>query len=326
MLLSPQIDQFVPNPVEISCRLRARVSPGELFALGLNFSLIGVFLWAHSVLQFGPYDLLNYLGAGRGDFSYYYYGYWLVPLFRLLAELQPTWAYILWSLVNILGVFFAGRVFGGRTALAMLSFQMFYMVFIGQMLGLLLAGLGLLWWGVAHRRWSVAGIGLLLAAPKFQTGLTLAVLLIWVAGIHWREVMRILLIPLCGVLVSLALYPTWPVDVLTTIQNNPPNVWGNISLWQWVGPWALVLWVPPLVLRLSRRRRFLALAAASALALPYFQQVDVLTLFVFPLGWLPVVLGNIGYLFFGYHFVALKWVVVVPGVIYGVQLFYRDKR
>jgi hypothetical protein len=81
----------------------------------------------------------------------------------------------------------------------------------------------------------------------------------------------------------------------------------------------LLFWLPPVLLSLSRARRFMALAAASALGLPYFQQTDLLFLFTLPVGW-PVLLGNLGYFFAVYQWLALQALAIVPLVIYGLTL------
>ena len=59
----------------------------------------------------------------------------------------------------------------------------------------------------------------------------------------------------------------------------------------------------------------MAVVATSAIALPYFQQADLITLFVFPMGWFPLT-GNIGLLFPFIKFQALQAIVVVPAAIY----------
>jgi hypothetical protein len=53
-----------------------------------------------------------------------------------------------------------------------------------------------------------------------------------------------------------------------------------------------------------------------ALGLPYFQQTDLLALYVLPIGWLPVLLGNLGYLFFSIYWDALQMLFIVPMVVY----------
>ena len=119
-------------------------------------------------------------------------------------------------------------------------------------------------------------------------------------------------------------YPGWPLEVYNLLLNNPPNDRGSISLWRWFGAWSLLLWVPPLVLRLSPERRTLALVAASTLAIPYFQSNDLLWLLVMPIGWIGL-LGNLGYLQFGVWELILRlWPIFL--VALGLDLMIGHKK
>jgi len=316
MLSHHHLDRLATTGKEIGRRLRARISPWELFALALALSLLGGFVWTHLSLNILPNDFYVYLRTASGDFSGYYYAYWMLPVFALLALLPPLVAYAIWGVFNILCIFFATRIFGGRTSLNLLSFQMLYVAFIGQIIGVIAAGLALLWWGLHRRRWALAGLGLTIACTKFHIGLIVGSILLLIADISWRERLRVLVVPVVVLALSLVIYPMWPLDVLATIRNTPANDWGSISLWRWIGPSALFLWIPALLLPLSRSQRLVALTATMALTLPYFQQTDLLTLFILPIGWAYVILGNLGYLFFAVYWGGLQVLVVVPLLVY----------
>jgi hypothetical protein len=316
MLAHRNIDHLIANGDEISQRLRARITPWELFAIVLVLSLLGAFVWIQANLDIYPNDLYRYIQTASGDFHGYYYAYWILPIFALMARLPPYVAYAIWGAINILCVFAAARVFAGRTPLALLSFQMLYVVFIGQIVGVILGGLALFWWGVNKRRWALAGLGLSIACTKYQIGVVVGLVLLLMADISWRERAYALVVPALVLAVSLLIYPMWPMQVLTTIRETPANDWGSISLWRWIGPYALCLWIPPLLLPLSRSQRMVGLMATMALALPYFQQTDLLTLFILPIGWAYVLLGNLGYLFFSIYWGGLQILVVVPLLIY----------
>jgi len=316
MSFSKSLRRFTTDAAGIDARLRARPTLFESFALVLALSLVGAFTWAYLQWQVQPFDYAVYSRAARGDPGQYFYAEWILPLHWLVSLLPFPLGYIVWSVAGILCLFFAARVFGGHPALVLLVFQTFYVVFLGQITGILIGGLALSWWGMAHRRWHIAGLGLLIAAAKFQIGVAFGLLLLLAADISWRERLRVLLLPAVGAVLSLLFRPAWPLDLLARIQAHPPYDWASISLWRWIGPSALLLWLPPLLLPLARRDRLIALAAACPLALPYFQQADLLTLFVLPVGWLPVLLGNLGYLFFAFRFEALQLLGVVPLIVY----------
>ncbi|MEW6718733.1 MAG: hypothetical protein AB1345_14695, partial [Chloroflexota bacterium] len=315
-MFSQLLDRLTTDPNEMDTRLKSRLTPWELLALGLSFSFVGLFIWAQSRLQIPPYDYDIYIHTQEYDFYGFYYPHWTVPVFWLLNKLQHPYGYILLNAVSILSVFFALRIFGGNVPMALLSFQMLYVLFLGQIVGVLLGGLGLLWWGISHKRWYIAGLGLILAWTKYQIGIPACILLLLLAEISWKHWLRLLFIPLLVVGGSLILSPSWPLKLWETLQKYPVNDWGSISLWRWIGPYALLLWLPPLLLPLTRRTRFIALIATNAMALPYFQQTDILSLFILPIGWPFVLLGNLGYLFFLYYWKALQALVIIPLLIY----------
>lgn len=305
------------DPEIIKRRLKARVGRIEFFAIGLNLAMLGIFLWVHAQIEFEPWDFATYIAAGRADYRLNYYAFWIMPLFQMLTLFPSPLDFILWNAANIAGVFFAARVFGGKAGTTLLTFQMLYILFFGQIIGILIGGLALSWWGIANKRWNVAGLGLILVSAKFQTGVTLGLSLLLIAQISWRDRFRVILVPGIIVLLSLIVYPSWPIELISTLQNAPPNDWGSITLWRWIGPAALLLWLPPLILPIERDLRFIALAAANALTLPYFQQTDLLTLYVLPVGGLLKLLGYTPLLFPFLQFISFRLLALVPLILYG---------
>ena len=301
------------DSAQIERRVRARITLPEFFGLSFAVGMVVALVWLSPRAL--HYDLENYLNTTYGDYSYYYYGYWLVPIFQVLGRLPLTLVYVFWSMASIVAVFLAARIFGGSAPLALISFQMIYVLFQGQITGLLIGGSALLWWGMAQRRWDWAGLGLLVAATKYQTGLALGLFLWLLAPLTWRERLRVLVIPVGLVLLSLVVYPLWFLDVWRTIQSNPPDASASIALWQWIGPVVLVFWIPPLVLPLARTRRLILLVATTALGLPYFQQADLLALFALPVGWIPL-LGNLGYFHLAFGEWDLRVLFLVPLLVY----------
>ncbi len=300
----------------MDARLQRRPTRWEFFALALAFGVLGLMLWLDNSLDYLPFDYSVYIKTAHGDMLQYYYPDWILPLFWVWAKFPPLIGYALWSAVNLTSIFLAARIFGGRAALALLNFQFFYSLFLGQINGLLIGGLALGWWAMAHKRWALAGFGFWLAATKFQIGLPFGLLLWLAADVDWRSRLRVLLLPALLTLISFVLYPDWPYHLIERIHAYAPYDWGSISLWRFLGPAALLFLLPPLVLRLDKKQRFLALAAAIPLALPYYQSADLLVLYALPVGWLPLLLGNLGFLFFIYQFAVLRLLWIVPLAIY----------
>ena len=305
-------------------RLHRHITREEFFALALAFGMVGMFIWLEPKLSFAYFDFRIYLGTAYGKFSYqdfyFYYGYWLLPIFAFLTKLPLNLAYGLWCSINILGIFFAVRLFGGKPLIALASYQMFYSLIYGNITGLIVGGLALCWWGLVSRKWHIAGLGIALASAKYQIGLTGSLLLLLAAAeLSWKDRVRVMVVPILIWIASLVIYPGWPLQALDILVNHPPNALGSISLWRWFGPWALLFCLPPLFLRLEPQRRFIALVAVMGLAFPYFQQGDLLFLLVMPIGWIGL-LGNLGYLMALYGWTALQWLAILPLTVYILAL------
>ena len=307
------------DPLEMNQRLWRRPTPQEFFALALALCAAGLFAWMQPNLPFAGVDLKIYLEASRGTFQYqglyYYYGYWILPIFAVLSKFPFFLAYFLWSSINIIGIFFAERVFGGKALVAVASYQLFYNLIYGNISGLIVGGLALCWYGLVNKKWALAGLGIALASAKYQIGLTGSLLLILTAPILWKDRLRVFIIPAVIWILSLFVYPGWPLEVFHTIQNHPPDALGSISLWRWLGPWSLLFFFPPLLLNRESPQRFIAFVAAIGLGLPYFQQVDLLFLLVMPIGWIGL-LGNLGYLMGFYRWTALQFLFLLPLAVY----------
>jgi hypothetical protein len=313
---SPAFGAITLDAEEIRRRLIRRPSLGEVFAFAFGLAMAGVFIWLHQLGRVVLYDFDIYYHTASGNFANYYYAYWINPVFSLLAIFPFYAAYVIWVALSLGGVFFAARIFGSNTALIMLTYQMLYSVYYGQITGALAGGLGLMWFGLARRYWWLAGLGILIAGTKFQSGLIFAGLLLLYADIDWTTRLKTLIVPLIVFGLSLIIYPMWPLHLFQYLKSNPANSDGSMSLWRWFGPISLVVLIPAFVFRMPRPQRFLLLMAAVPLAIPYFQQADLLSLLVLPVGWLAILGGNIGfsYLFLGHT--GLQVLFIVPLGLY----------
>jgi hypothetical protein len=271
---------------EVDKRLLKKISLNELAVIVFVLIVALYFLLTKSGSYF---DYKIFLATAQGDFDNYYYGYWLLPIFKILSYLPFEFGYLMWIILSLIGVIFAARVFSGSVIVALLSYQMSYALFWGQISGIICGLLGLFWWAIHRRRWGLAGIAFLLVAAKPQSG-GMFVLLLWIfSEIKWKHKFQVLIIPFVGFILSLVFYPGWIFDVISRIDGVV--TWGNVSLWQWIGPFALLLFVPLLIVPMTRQKRFVASVSACILTIPYFLQTDLLTLFIFPIGIIPIILG-----------------------------------
>jgi hypothetical protein len=298
----------------MDARLRARLKPSELFALAMALAMSGIFLWLFHDGQNVFFDLRNYLSAGEGIFKEYYYAYWLLPVFTVLGRLPFDLTAILWDLTGIACLWIACRVFNSRLAPILIGYQTLYALFYGQITLVLVGGLALAWWSMAHQKWDLAGLGFIIATSKYQIGLVFAFML-WVAApIPWRQRIRILILPAIIVVLTMLLYPTWIQNTIATFASSPPNDFGSISLWRWIGPWSLLLFIPALFVR-STKKRLILLVIAATLAMPYFQQADLICLFLFLPFWIALI-GNLGFLYIWLSWPALQMMAIVPLIPY----------
>lgn len=278
------------------------------FALLLTLGLSVAFVLTGVIAP----DYRTYIAAvtdrSSPDFTVYLYGYWLLPVFQLLSLLPLPVGYLVLACGNIAGVWWAVRVFGGSLLIALLSYQMLSVLWYGNVVGVIVGALALMQWSLRRQKWTLAGAAWAVAAAKMQLGLPLGLAIWLLEGRHPRPLLVLLLV----VAASLALYPGWPLDIVGTAGTA--NTAGNISLWQWVGPLALLLW-----LRLPRTLP--EITATLALTSPYFQQGDLLMLLVLPIGWVGL-LGNAGFLFAVFEWQALKLMTALPAAVY-VQTLVR---
>ena len=190
-----------------------------------------------------------------------------------------------------------------------------YVIFYGQITGLIVGGLALAWWGMANKKLHWAGLGFLICAIKPQLGLPLSMIIWTQYDLMWKERFKILLVPAAGLLMTFILYPDWIQNILLAVQSGKVDTMGNISIWRFIGPWSLVFFLFPMIIKVSRHDRIMLLIAAVVFATPYLQQTGLLILLVLPFGWLGI-LGNLGFLFPFFMWDLVGWLFLIPLSIY----------
>ena len=196
----------------------------------------------------------------------------------------------------------------------------------GQITGILLAGLVLFWWSLHRKRWHVAGLASLFAVGKYHWGIPLTLAIWLLAPLTWRQRFKALIVPTIVAFISLIVYPLWILDVINDLEKAPPEASASVSIWAWLSVGALLFWIPVLLLPLKPHRRLMAIATTLPLAMPYFQQADLVVLFALPVGWIGW-LGNIGWVLMTIDndFSILRWLVFIPLIIY-IQIMWQPIR
>ncbi len=266
------------SPDRIADRVRARPTPAELIAV----ASIVVILVASARYPGHGIDWEIFAGAADGDFTSdygldYYYAYWLLPLFDLFALPGVLVGGVIWSIANVVGVWFAARVFGARPVVVLAAWLTISGFYTGTITGLAVGALAALWWALHRERWIVVGAMSLLAVAKPQWGLPIAAMMV----LHRRPPLRawpqMAVVPAPVVAASFWAYGFWPADIVDRATANPPV--GNGSLWSLLGPVVLLLWAGAL-LPMDDRRRLSVIAALSVMAVPYVQQYDYVVLWL----------------------------------------------
>ncbi len=241
----------------------------------------------------------------------YYYPYWLLPIFDVYDTVGIV-GQLAWSMTNVAGLWFAARVFGARPAVVLAAFGALMAFYTGTITGVALGALAGVRWAATERRWVVAGGLTLLSVAKPQWGIPLTLVVLVQARPRLLDLLRLAVVPVPVALASFAVYGWWPGEILQRAADNPPV--GNGSLWIFVGPAALLLWLP-VVLPMEPTRRLALVAAASMMGVPYVQQYDFAVLWIMAtdgLGLLSYLHGPV------FHFFGER---VVRGVLLGPTLW-----
>ncbi|MEM9953147.1 MAG: glycosyltransferase family 87 protein [Chloroflexota bacterium] len=306
---------FAINPDNMRERLLKPPARAEFVVLSAVSVLAACFAYLITQGMDLAVDYGVFLEAVEGDYTGFFYAPWSLPIFTVLSWLPLPISYLIWNMINILLLWIAVRVFGGNLPITMIGYQMIYCLFYGQIVGLLAGVIALFWVALLHRRFVIAGLLLTIAAIKPQLGVPMAVALLLLTDMTWWHRFKVVVISLVPAILSLLLYPNFIVDVYQAYLETPPNTFGSISLWRYIGAGALLLWIPTLTLPMSFGRRLVAILATTALSSPYFQQTDLLLLYAMPIGWVGL-LGNVGFLMGRFGWWALRLPIIVPLIVY----------
>jgi hypothetical protein len=208
------------------------------------------------------------------------YAHWL---FALLGWLPEPVAYMGLSLATTAGLYLAVRAFGGAHWMVFTSFAFAWILFYGQLDGLVAAGLSLAWWANRDRRPILAGSGLILAALKPQLSLPACLALWWWSPSRLKS----LLVPVAVLLLTLVTSGFWIPAWLEKLGDSDHWVLlsRNLSLWPQVGNWIFLVW--PLILAVpgSKERKLVAVLAGTALTSPYFPLPSAVLILAMAVPW-----------------------------------------
>jgi hypothetical protein len=244
----------------------------------------------------------------------YYHPYWARWLFSLLSLLPLQITFLLLSLITLLSLYFASRVFGGRHWMVFISYQLFWLFFYGQIDGIIISGLVLAYWAVERQKPFLIGLGLAVAMIKPQMSAFLIILFWLWSPSRWKT----LVIPVCVVALSIIQWGFWIPEWIMRLLNFKAiylSTATNISLWPLLGPWVLLIWLVIFFIPLERPRKIIAVTAGTMLSVPYFPIYSSLMILPMPIPVLPYALFQFSFLLPIIGADIFNWLRIVPLIL-----------
>jgi len=303
----------------IDQRLRQRASLSETFAILLGIFLSIGFTGLRISQDLHPINGIDtgiFINSVHGIYEGFYYPNWSIPLFWLLSLLSsPALIFVVWNTLNILAIAFSARVFGGKSAVALLSYQLIFSLWFGQIVGVIIGGIAFYWWMLRRGKPMIAGMGAIFALIKPQMSIPILLVMGIYGADNWRDRMISAIPGFLALGLSLLFWNNWIFDLIIRIRETPPMENGSIALWQYIGAWSLLLWIPVFLVPMKPARRIILITATMSVATPYFIHNGLLLLFVMPAGWIGLG-GNIGYAMTYLGWNAVKLTAIVPLLVY----------
>lgn len=250
--------------------------------------------------QFGPGE--DFFGAYRWlvlqpeRYSQSYGIYspaWLAPILAPFETMPNRMGYFVFLAVTILCVIFGAKKLGGKIVPVLVSAQMFWVLWWGQIEGLAIFGVVLGYLALETQSLTLLVLGLLFATVKPQIGLIPILAVWWWFGkeLRWKAAGITALIGAA----TIAIWGPWPIWIVQNITklvgHQGFNPW-NIS----IGLAALPLFIPAFLLPLDHKKRLMALTATGLLVSPYMPYYSSIILLCMGIPWWAYIFAFIGFL------------------------------
>ena len=261
------------------------------------FGLTIGYIVAFMLMPTGFDILYYYVPALQGE-KPMYYPYWAFWIFAPLRIVPYKENYLLLILLLLFGSLLALQWTGGNPWYFLLSFPFIWVLWYGQAEGLVVLGVAVMWWASTHNRPWWFGVGLALASLKPHIVFPAAVVMWWALR-TWSSRFKALWLVALLVFLSLLFFGwRWPAQwiqemIITGFQHS----YNNGSLWVWMGPWALLLWLL-FLFRMPKpfQSRVRVALAISMLTMPYVPPYSQLSLYLFSMPFGMWLLGMLPFL------------------------------
>ena len=192
------------------------------------------------------------------------------------------WGYVLFLAFTLIVTALGAYWFGGNPILLLLSAQLSWVLWWGQLEGWAILALVIGWIGMERQSWGWMFFALAMASFKPQVGFVpVLALWMWSGKARWKSAMGLAMV----FLFTLIAWGPWPWWYVQGILNSS-FVEGHASVVQAsLGLAALPLLVLALVLPMNKVHRLLALTAASQLVSPYMPFYSMVLLLCFQVPW-----------------------------------------
>lgn len=216
---------------------------------------------------------------------------WMVPFMAPFIMTPGRFGYILFLAASLAAVIWACYVFGGRPILTLLSAQLFWVLWWGQLEGWGALGLVLGWFAQEGGSWFWMFIALAVGSFKPQVGFAPVAMAWWWLGKHRWKALAAMLVLFAA---SLAVWGPWPLWYTTGITRFVGD--GHSGTWNASVGWiALPLYLPALLLPLNKEQRLIALTATTLLFSPYMPYYSTILLLCFNIPIWAYLFAFIGY-------------------------------
>jgi len=202
---------------------------------------------------------------------------WMIPYMAPFVTLPGRAGYLVFMLATLAMTLYGAYVFGGRAIPTLLSAQMWWVLWWGQLEGWGILGFALGWLALAKDSWAIMFVALSIAAFKPQVSFIPVLALWWWSGRQrWKSLAAMLALLLASMLVW-GPWPLWYLQGITKFVGAQHFGLWNASL----GYAALPLFLPALLLPLNREQRLIALTATTLVTSPYLPYYSTILLFCF---------------------------------------------
>ena len=257
---------------------RSTESVGAPYALLIELGIVLGLALGMGLLPSGFDWVLWFVPVTRGELPLYSQsGFWNPPwilwLLMPLVALPERVGLIVTNVLSGVAAIVSIRAMGGKEAwIGLLSLPFLWLLWLGQIDVLSLMGIAIGYVATRRRDTLLMAISLSLLSIKPQIGLVVALYFL-IRSKLWKSLLGMVLL----FMLSLWLHGMWPLE-LWSVKPGLDILKQNVSLWPYIGPFALPIYLLCFIPQQNMLRKLGVLSAANALAFPYIRPYSLFVL------------------------------------------------